>query len=818
MDAVQALVEDAELLAAAAVMGKLSTRVDLLRHQGDFRKIVDGVNKTLDAFTGPMSVAADHIARLGRGDIPPKIAQTFPGDFDEIRNNLNQCIDAVNALAADANRLATAAVAGQLATRADASRHGGEFRRIIEGVNRTLDAVIGPLNISAKSIERLSNGDVPPKISDAFHGDFNALKNNLNQCIDAVNALVADANTLAGAAIAGKLSVRADVSRHGGDFRKIIDGVNRTLDAVIAPFMDAAICVEQISSGNLPVPIAEAWPGDFDKLKNNLNQCIGAVNALVVDANGLAAAAAEGRLATRADSDRHGGDFRKIIDGVNRALDAVLGPLSVAAQTIDRISKGQIPPKIAEGFAGDFRTLRNNLNGCIDAVNALVVDADMLADAALEGRLDARADASRHGGDFRKIVEGINRTFDAVVGPLSMAARCVDRISKGDIPEPITEAYRGDYGTIKDNLNLCFEAVNLLVADANRLAAAAGEGSLDTRVDLSRHGGDFRKIVEGFNKSLDQAVGPMRDIGHVLSRMADDDLTARVTGAYRGDFDVLKAAANKAGDQLRLALEKIGASTRTMASSAGELTGVSQSMSATAEQTSAQASAVSSAAEQVTRNVATVASSAEELSASVKEIEKSATEAAKVASGAVKMAESTNATIGKLGASSAEIGQVVKVITSIAQQTNLLALNATIEAARAGEAGKGFAVVANEVKELAKETASATEDISRKIEAIQADTRGAVGALSEIGAVIRQINELQATIASAVEEQSRTMASIEHSAGDAAKSAAAISENISGVAQAASGTASGAANTLRAAEALAQMASDLQAIVGRFRV
>jgi len=188
-----------------------------------------------------------------------------------------------------------------------------------------------------------------------------------------------------------------------------------------------------------------------------------------------------------------------------------------------------------------------------------------------------------------------------------------------------------------------------------------------------------------------------------------------------------------------------------------------------------------------------------------------------VATSAVKVADKTNAIVAKLGESSAEIGNVVKVITSIAEQTNLLALNATIEAARAGEAGKGFAVVANEVKELAKQTARATEDISRKIEAIQDDTKGAVGAIAQIGTIINQINDLQNTIASAVEEQTATTGEISRNVTEAAKGSSEIAQNVTGVAQAARGTTEGASDTKKSADELSKMALDLQQLVGQFK-
>jgi len=254
---------------------------------------------------------------------------------------------------------------------------------------------------------------------------------------------------------------------------------------------------------------------------------------------------------------------------------------------------------------------------------------------------------------------------------------------------------------------------------------------------------------------------------------------------------------------------------QSLAGASEELTATSQQMSANAEETSTQASVVSASAEQVNKNLQTVATGTEEMSTSIKEIAKNAHESAKVATNAVKVAEETNQIVTKLGDSSTEIGQVIKVITSIAQQTNLLALNATIEAARAGEAGKGFAVVANEVKELAKQTAKATEDISRKIEAIQGDTKGAVSAIGQISSVIKQVNDISNTIATAVEEQNATTNEMARNVGEAAKGSGEIAKNIGGVADASKSTAQGANDSLKAAHDLTKMAADLRDLVQR---
>jgi methyl-accepting chemotaxis protein len=312
-------------------------------------------------------------------------------------------------------------------------------------------------------------------------------------------------------------------------------------------------------------------------------------------------------------------------------------------------------------------------------------------------------------------------------------------------------------------------------------------------------------------------VADLTRIKAVCQALADGDLT-RTSGLRTGDEPGLMGRAlDTAIGRMRRTVSSIDQSATSLAGAAEQMSGVANRISASAEKTSSQAQAATGGADEVSRSVETVSAGSEEMGASIREISQNASEAAKVATEAVTVTSATSTTMAKLGESSAEIGNVVKVITSIAEQTNLLALNATIEAARAGDAGKGFAVVASEVKDLAQETARATEDISRRVEAIQSDTNGAVTAIDEITRVIRRISEYQTTIASAVEEQTATTSEMNRSVSGAATGTTDIARNISSLAETAEVTTQGAIESREAATTLTRMADQLKDAVAGFR-
>lgn len=612
----------------------------------------------------------------------------------------------------ETTRLSESAVSGQLSTRADVMAVPSEFRSIVQGINETLDAVVTPLGVAAGYLEKISQGNIPPKITDSYHGDFNTIKNNLNEMIETLNALIGDMNHMSQQHDAGEIDVWMPDDKFQGAFRTMAKGVNTMAGGHIVVMKKAMASLGEFAAGNFDAPL-ERFPGKKVFINESVELLRKNSKALIEDADQLSRAAVEGKLSTRTDASRHQGDYRKIVQGFNHTLDAVIGPLNVAADYVDKISRGNIPPKITDSYNGDFNTIKNNLNRCIDAVHALTADADALVKAAIEGKLSTRADVTKHEGDFRRIVDGVNRTLDAVITPVMDATEALEKLAHYDLRARVTADYQGDHARIKDALNGTARALQdalVQVADAVEQVAEASQQIASSSQAVSQGASEQASSLEETSSSLEEMAG-------MTKQNADNTIQARSLA------QTTKEAAEKGGQA---------------------------------------------------------------------------------------MTRMTDA-MEKIRAASEGTAQIIKDINEIAFQTNLLALNAAVEAARAGDAGRGFAVVAEEVRNLAlrsKEAAKKTEDLIKVAvghsENGRVITNEVAGSLSEIVSAAAKVNDIVSEIAVASQEQSRGI--------DQVNTAVAEMDKVVQVA------ASNAEESSSAAEELASQSEELSSLIQRFEL
>ena len=765
IDVMNGLLTETGTLIKATQDGKLQTRGNAEAFPGGWGKLVGGVNNLIEAFVRPINVTAEYVDQISKGNIPAKITDTYNGDFNEIKNNLNNCIDVMNGLLTETDALIKATQEGKLQTRGNADAFPGGWGKLVGGVNNLVEAFVRPINVTAEYVDQISKGNIPAKITDTYNGDFNEIKNNLNACIDVMNGLLTETDGLIKATQDGKLQTRGNADAFAGGWGKLVGGVNNLIEAFVRPINVTAEYVDQISKGNIPAKITDTYNGDFNEIKNNLNACIDVMNGLLTETDGLIKATQDGKLQTRGNAAAFAGGWGKLVGGVNNLIEAFVQPINVTAEYVDQISKGNIPAKITDNYNGDFNKIKGNLNACIDVMNGLLTETDTLIKATQEGKLQTRGNADAFPGGWGKLVGGVNNLVEAFVRPINVTAEYVDQISKGNIPAKITDTYNGDFNEIKKNLNACIDVMNGLLAETDGLIKATQDGKLQTRGNADAFAGGWGKLVGGINNLIEAFVKPINETARIMTAMANKDLTVRVTDEYKGEFGDLKNNLNKTSEALDEALTQVSMAVGQVAGASGQISAGSQTL---AQGASEQASSL----EEITSTMEEMASQTKQNAASANEAKNLAAAtksgAEKGGQAMVKMSQA----IDDIKQSSDKTAKIVKTIDEIAFQTNLLALNAAVEAARAGEAGKGFAVVAEEVRNLAQRSAEAAKNTASMIEESVKNAGNGVQiskevgqSLTEIGEAARKVNDLVAEIAAASKEQTQGIEQVNQSLG-----------------------------------------------------
>lgn len=794
-NSIKGLVSEMNSVANSAVEGKLDKRGNASEFKGEFKEIINGFNATLDAVIGPLNMAANYIDKIGKGDIPKPITDEYKGDFNEIKNNINQCIVTLSAMREDVRTLCVASFEGQLEKRVDASLHSGVYGKIVGGINDMLDNIIKPLNMAANYVDRISKGDIPEKITEEYRGDFNEIKNNLNLLIDANNyisealvrisegdlfvdikersdkdtliksvvivvnnlmSVVDEFTTMLDAFDQGKLNVRGDSSKLSGAFAEMVNGINSSFDAVINPLNIAANYVERISKGDIPAPITDEYKGDFNEIKNNLNLLIKNVSMILKGMNRVSENIRNGILNDRGNQDLFQGDWKEFVIAINSVIDAFHEPLNVTAKYIDGISKGHLPEKITQEYKGDFNEIKNNLNTCIDAINLLITESLALAGAAVEGKLNTRADTSKHHGDYRRIVEGVNNTLDAVLNPIKETVEVLKQMAEGNLSIKVKGDYKGDHAIMKNALN--------------------------TTIDLM----------------------PFKETIAVMQAIADGDLTKSITSNYKGDSLALKNAVNETIESINEILTQVRNIVEEVNRGASQVSDASTALSQGATEQAASLEEITSSMTQIGSQTKINAENSNHANTLTLDARESAEK------GNNEMNQ-LNFAMTEINESSKNISKIIKVIDEIAFQTNLLALNAAVEAARAGRHGKGFAVVAEEVRNLAARSATAAKETSELIESSIKTVENGAELATKTSNVLEEIKNNSIKAADIVAE-------ITTSSNEQAEGISQINEGLSQIDRVTQTNTASAEQSASAAEQLSGQANQLRQMIVHFKL
>ena len=536
-----------------------------------------------NSITKPLNNIVNTANTIAAGDFSQEITVNQQDEIGHLADAFRNMRGKISDVLKETDTLINAVQEGKLEVRGNAENFDGAWQELVIGINRLIEAFVSPINVTAEYIDRIAQGDNPPKITTEYKGDFNEIKKNLNMLIDVMD--------------------------------------------------ETTNIAEEIANGNLQIEVRER--SQQDRLMKALNRMIRRLNIIMQETNGLIEAVQEGKLDSRGRTESFEGGWKDLVVGINNLIEAFVSPINLTAQYIERIASGDIPEKITEIYKGDFNEIKSNLNMLIDAtadvaqlaeaiadgnlkidiqersehdrlmkalrrmiqrLNAILHEMEELALAVQNGRLETRGNAETFAGGWQELVVGVNNLIEAFVAPFNVTAEYLDRISKGDVPEKISETYKGDFNEIKDNLNMLIDAMdettrlaeeiasgnldvearersahdrlmkalnkmirrlNEILQETDELIKSAQHGKLDVRGNAESFEGGWRELVAGINSLIDAFVAPILMTATSLDRISKGDIPKKITDEYSGDFNEIKQNVNTLIDTMNNLLTEI---------------------------------------------------------------------------------------------------------------------------------------------------------------------------------------------------------------------------------------------------------------------
>ncbi|MGA7713058.1 MAG: methyl-accepting chemotaxis protein [Rhizomicrobium sp.] len=546
VDMQRAAMDEIGRLIKSVKKGNLTDRADLTATSSDYKEFLVNVNELLDAVLLPIGEGNRILNQVAHGKIDELVTQTYEGDHEKMKQNVNGIAIVLQKFHAEMSKLIDYSNKGMLEKRGDVNGFEGAYGEILKGVNQMLDAILLPIGEGNRILDQVAHGKIDELIAQTYQGDHEKMKQNVNGIAVVLQKFQAEMVKLIEYSNQGQLEKRGDVNAFQGAYGDILKGVNQMLDAILLPIGEGNRILDQVAHGRIDELIAQTYRGDHEKMKQNVNGIAVVLQKFQAEMGKLIEYSNQGQLDKRGDASAFQGAYGEILKGVNQMLDAILHPIGEGNRILRQISGGNLREKVEIDCKGDHQRMKDAINGVHSWLQELIAyvtaiangdmsakmgkassedqihewlmmlkanianvvgDADILVKAALDGKLSVRADIAKHQGDYRKIVEGLNETLEAVVGPLTMAATHIDRISKGEIPSKITDSYNGDYNTIKNSLNTLIENLTSFANDvqsaAERVAASSEQVSASAQ-SLAQGATEQASSVQEISSSMEE--------------------------------------------------------------------------------------------------------------------------------------------------------------------------------------------------------------------------------------------------------------------------------------------------------------------------